>query len=191
MFRTALFAAALAGLASLPAAASAQWGNFGGFGGFGGCGFGGFNGCGNGGFGGCGFGGFNSGFGNCGFGGFPGGFFGGSWLAGTTYLRPQFPPYYAVNPPVYYSSMLTKRHYGASPYAWWPGMSPITYLPPQVPIILRNPNAQSGKADLKSVASSEPKPLLIENPFVRPDERSKSVAVAQPIDNPFFVSAER
>ena len=147
----------------------------------GGCGFGGFNGCNNG------------GFGNCGFGGFPGGFVGAPWLAGSTYYWPQFPPYYAVNPPVYYSSMLTKRHYGASPYAWWPGMSPITYLPPREPLMVINPNVRGGKADAKSVASNEPKPLLIENPFVRLAEKSASIAAAQPapIENPYLASATR
>ena len=39
------------------------------------------------------------------------------------------PPYYAIYPPVYYSPFITARHYGASPFAWYPGMQPITYVP--------------------------------------------------------------
>src|SRR5438876_2929451 len=55
------------------------------------------------------------------------------------------PPYYAIYPPVYYSSQITARHYGASPFAWPAGFSPITYVP---------------QGDLTA-----PEPEIIENPF--------------------------
>src|SRR5262245_47213851 len=38
-------------------------------------------------------------------------------------------PFYALFPPVYYSHQITARHYGASPYAWYAGQEPITYVP--------------------------------------------------------------
>src|SRR3954470_3580552 len=57
------------------------------------------------------------------------------------------PPYYSIYPPVYYSPYITARHYGASPFAWYPGMQPITYTP-----------------EGEGVAS--PDPVIIENPFV-------------------------
>lgn len=184
MFRTALFAAALVCLSSIPRTADAQWGFYPGFGpyggfcggGFGGGGFGG-GGWGGGGFGNCGFGGGNGGAGGL-HGGVPFGLFGANWLAGTTYLRPQFPPYYAVNPPVYYSHMITARHYGASPHAWWPGMQPITYV---------------GRGELRS----PPQPQFIENPFVRKAQQARAAeqenpaaVVALAIDNPYLVSAQ-
>src|SRR5262245_7092076 len=55
------------------------------------------------------------------------------------------PPYFSVYPPVYYSSDLTARHYGASPFAWPSVSEPITYVP---------------QAD----AAPVPQPLMIENP---------------------------
>jgi hypothetical protein len=102
------------------------------------------------------------------------------------------PPYYSVYPPVYYSPFITKRHYGASPYAWLPGMSPITYLPPRGPTIMRNPNAGNSKPLDSKVASSASKPLLIENPFVQLPEKSAPIAIApaEPILNPYLVSAQ-
>lgn len=78
------------------------------------------------------------------------------------------PPYFSIYPPVYYSHQITARHYGASPYAWLPGMSPITYLPPSGPMIMKNPHARDMKpADPNAVAASEAAPAVIENPFVK------------------------
>jgi hypothetical protein len=58
------------------------------------------------------------------------------------------PPYYAIYPPVYYSQQITARPYGASPFAWPAGLSPITYVP---------------QGELTG-----PSPAVIENPYVRP-----------------------
>src|ERR1043165_4435742 len=58
------------------------------------------------------------------------------------------PPYYAIYPPVYYSSQITARPYGASPYAWYAGMSPITY---------------TSQGDMAAPAE----PTMIMNPFVK------------------------
>src|SRR5439155_11605595 len=71
---------------------------------------------------------------------------------GVGYIPP--PPYYAVFPPVYYSSQITARHYGASPFAWYAGMEPITYVP-------------------ETATTAAPDPVMIDNPFV---QRPKTTA---------------
>jgi hypothetical protein len=89
------------------------------------------------------------------------------------------PPYYAVHPPVYYSSQLTARHYGASPFAWQPGLQPITYL---------------GRPQ----AAPAPEPQLVENPYVAgaratSQARPGDQATARPMSmtNPYFANAAR
>jgi hypothetical protein len=85
------------------------------------------------------------------------------------------PPYYSVFPPVYYSAHITKRHYGAAPYAWPAGMQPITYVnytavPAIEPLMVENPHvagARPTSAEGKEV-KIEVKPLKIDNPhFVK------------------------
>jgi len=82
------------------------------------------------------------------------------------------PPYYALYPPVYYSSMITARHYGASPFAWSPGMSPITYTdgaePAAAPdpVIIENPFVSGAKSTGAKNTKIEVKPLKIQNRFV-------------------------
>jgi hypothetical protein len=84
------------------------------------------------------------------------------------------PPYFAVHPPVYYAPHITARHYGASPYAWLPGMQPITYVPEggiaiqkTQPVMLANTFiTEPGATSVSAVASTDVKPLKIENPFV-------------------------
>ena len=88
------------------------------------------------------------------------------------------PPYYAIYPPVYYSHQITARHYGASPFAWTPGMEPITY---------------TGEPAM----AASPEPQIIENPYVTTKSASKQASaaekVAEPLkmDNPFAVRADR
>ena len=84
------------------------------------------------------------------------------------------PPYYSIYPPVYYSSQITKRHYGAAPYAWPPGMQPITYInsmPVEAvePLVIENPFVQARRASTTPTEmKTEPNPLKIENPhFVK------------------------
>jgi hypothetical protein len=110
--------------------------------------------------------------------------FGGPWGYGYGYTSNYggyipAPPYYSVFPPVYYSSQITKRHYGASPYAWQPGLQPITYI-----------NA--------SAAAAAPEPMMIVNPYVKGAKTTSTPATevkmeVQPlrIDNPFVVKAGR
>src|SRR5262245_36048909 len=82
------------------------------------------------------------------------------------------PPYYSIYPPVYYAPYITARHYGASPFAWYPGMEPITYVPggegtemPD-PVIIENPFVAGAKAPAKSAMKIEVQPLKISNPYV-------------------------
>jgi hypothetical protein len=89
------------------------------------------------------------------------------------------PPYYSVFPPVYYSAHITKRHYGAAPYAWPAGMQPITYV------------------NYTAVATVEP--LMVENPHVQGARPTSAKSAAEvklevkplKIDNPHFVKAAR
>ncbi|MDX1947321.1 MAG: hypothetical protein SFU86_18110 [Pirellulaceae bacterium] len=75
------------------------------------------------------------------------GYFGGyPFSSGAGYNSP--PPYFSIYPPVYYSHQITARPYGASPYAWPPGFSPITVRPQQE-------------------AAAPPAPLEIINPYVK------------------------
>lgn len=95
---------------------------------------------------------------------------------GYSYIPP--PPYYAVHPPVYYSPHITARHYGASPYAWYPGMSPITYAPAPAammaasgPAIIENPHKPGARPAGTPRAEAPPaksplQPVKIENPYV-------------------------
>lgn len=84
----------------------------------------------------------------------PYGGFGGPWNygygyglnAGVGYVPP--PPYFSVYPPVYYSHQITARPYGASPFAWQAGMSPITTVP-------------------RYESAPAPAPLEIVNPYVK------------------------
>ena len=97
-----------------------------------------------------------------------------SYFNGGIYASPL--PYYAEFPPVYYSSQITARHYGASPFAWYAGQSPITYVPAPA---------------LRPIAM----PLMVENPYVggpRPAAAAPPAAPTsiepQKIDNPFVAS---
>jgi hypothetical protein len=83
------------------------------------------------------------------------------------------PPYYAIYPPVYYSPFITARQYGASPYAWYPGMHPVNYAegegaPAPDPVIIENPFVKGAKTTSKSAEASKivVQPLKIHNPYV-------------------------
>jgi len=111
-----------------------------------------------------------------GYGGYGGYGYGWGFNQATNYVPS--PPYYAIHPPVYYSSQITARHYGASPFAWTPGMEPITYV------------GEGGMA-------SAPEPEIIENPYVTSKNTSKQASavekVVEPLrmENPFAVTAAR
>jgi hypothetical protein len=104
-----------------------------------------------------------------GFGGYGGGW-GYGFNQATNYIPS--PPYYGIYPPVYYAPYITARHYGASPFAWYPGMEPITYVPEGEgagtpdPVMIENPYVAGAKTPAKSAAKIEVKPLKITNPYV-------------------------
>lgn len=82
------------------------------------------------------------------------------------------PPYFALNPPVYYSHPVP-RTYGYSPWAY-PGSvrtpefvcdsQPVEIINPYVPSSTTTPAAPQADQTTKV---AEPQPLVIENPFVR------------------------
>jgi len=122
-----------------------------------------------------------------GYGGYGG--YGNGWGFNQATNYVPSPPYYAIYPPVYYSSQITARHYGASPFAWSPGMQPITYTaePASVaapePLIIENPYVTGAKSNVKQASVTQPST----------DQSSPSEAVVEPlkIDNPFFVGTSR
>jgi hypothetical protein len=86
------------------------------------------------------------------------------------------PPYFAVHPPIYYAPHITARHYGASPFAWGPGMQPITYVDhvnvavaKTQPVMLVNSYVKDDRTiatSAQAAATDEVQPLKISNPFV-------------------------
>src|SRR5262245_26285337 len=115
--------------------------------------------------------------------GWGGGFYGGgsygfgawnnpSYWNGGIYASPL--PYYAAYPPVYYSHQITARHYGASPFAWYSGQEPITFVPESAPRM-------------------GPMPVMIENPYVaaKPAAAARASTEPQKIVNPFIASSGR
>ena len=99
-----------------------------------------------------------------------------SYFNGGIYAAPL--PYYSVYPPVYYSHQITARHYGASPYAWYSGQEPITFVPHPappmgpMPVMVENPYvAKPMPAPAARADASEPTPQKIDNPFVASSSR--------------------
>ena len=82
------------------------------------------------------------------------------------------PPYYAIYPPVYYSQQITARPYGASPFAWPAGFSPITYVPEgdytvPAPGTIENPYVTRRPATSQAAPpAGEVKPVSLDNPFI-------------------------
>lgn len=120
--------------------------------------------------------------------------YGGGWGWGniqpTNYIPA--PPYFAVHPPVYYSHQITARHYGASPFAWLPGMQPIAYVPEMGAV--RRPVVALGKGDPVAQWGAAPSvAVVIENPYVaKKSEADEAVAEVAPLrlDNPFFAAVK-
>jgi hypothetical protein len=109
-----------------------------------------------------------------GYGGFGG--YGWGFNQATNYVPS--PPYYAIYPPVYYSHQLTARPYGASPYAWYAGMSPVTdvampeWTTPAEPVMIENPFVKGSRAATKAPAGAKAEmPLKMQNPFVASTSR--------------------
>jgi hypothetical protein len=98
-----------------------------------------------------------------------------SYWNGGIYASPL--PYYAQFPPVYYSHQITARHYGASPYAWYAGQEPITYVPmaeprsEAAPLMVVNPYVPGAKPATAQIGTPESTPVSIDNPFVASNSR--------------------
>ncbi|MFO1062974.1 MAG: hypothetical protein U0892_03760 [Pirellulales bacterium] len=109
-----------------------------------------------------------------GFGGVGG--FGGYGMRSTV----PTPPYFALHPPVYYGARYT-RPYGTSPFAAFPQMQPNPNFTPKpaAPHTLSvvNPYAPqhaasaepSGSIVAQPVAPAPVQPLVIENPYFKPE----------------------
>ena len=92
------------------------------------------------------------------------------------------PPFYAIFPPVYYSYAVP-RTYGYSPFAYPPGV-----MTPDVtvtgPLSIENPYVPKSstvkpKGASDRVAVADPKPLVIDNPFVARESFSQQPLTAQ------------
>jgi hypothetical protein len=86
-------------------------------------------------------------------------------------------PYFALHPPVYYSTPVP-RTYGYSPFAYGPDVmtpevvieaKPVTIINPFVPAAPADP-----KTDRAASTSNSPEPLVIVNPFVTTGNVAKS-----------------
>ena len=83
-------------------------------------------------------------------------------------------PYFALHPPVYYSTPVP-RTYGYSPWAYPPGvMTPEVASEPEV---IENPHVEESSQSKRGVTPPKPpldrkasyrRPQLIENPYVEP-----------------------
>ncbi|QDU92879.1 hypothetical protein [Lignipirellula cremea] len=121
-----------------------------------------------------------------------GGFVGARGLYGSRlYGDYEKQPYFALHPPVYYSSEIVRRPYGFSPFALPPGILPAEL------------RAISGRQAVAPVAAPAPTPEMIENPFYRAGRPAEAAAGtpspaaitaggdAQMIQNPFYQPAVR
>ena len=81
------------------------------------------------------------------------------------------PPYFAVHPPVHYSSMVP-RTYGYSPYAY-PGIVRTPSRAASRPMIVKNPHFKvrsKGKVHRKTdktASTRSVEPLVVQNPFFK------------------------
>jgi hypothetical protein len=85
-------------------------------------------------------------------------------------------PYYALNPPVYYSSRVP-RTYGYSPFPYPPGVLTPGSEPPRS-VVVRNAYAPTeGVADA-GTEPSQSRPLRINNPYV--EQPGKAAKASKP-----------
>lgn len=87
-----------------------------------------------------------------------------------TRVRPETQPYFAVNPPVYYSHIV-KRPYGISPFPAPAGIPPVelNYAAPE-PVSIKNPFVNRDVAPVKVPATEKPatdnKTTWVPNPYL-------------------------
>ena len=97
---------------------------------------------------------------------------------GGLYNSLQFPldyrvPYFAAHPPVYYSRPVP-RTYGYSPFAYPPHFRTPEIVEPIAPVTMKNPYvpasdspaSEAKPADETVLVPSQPKPLVVVNPYV-------------------------
>lgn len=75
------------------------------------------------------------------------------------------PPYYAIHPPVYYSTPVP-RSYGWSPFAYPPS---VPTPEPVKPAVFQNPFVPKPAADTQAKTSAASTPLVQANPFFKSD----------------------
>ena len=137
--------------------------------GFGGNGYFGGNGC-----GGYGYGGYGSFYSGLGYGGYYGGYYGG--LYGCNLSSDDRIPFYALHPPVYYSSIIP-RAYGWSPFAYSPDAivmpleegGPKEIINPFVPPTSApeaHPKTKAKPSADKTAVALPPASHVIVNPYV-------------------------
>jgi hypothetical protein len=129
------------------------------------------------------------------YGGMGGGFYGPYWQSTTS---PRTPPYYAVHPPVYYSSEVIRRPYGTSPFALFDTgynygaahqRAAVAQAAPVQPLLVVNSHyaATAGTSNVapsleitpvsqneSSQQAQRPQGILILNPHVRQKDRVAS-----------------
>jgi hypothetical protein len=88
--------------------------------------------------------------------------FGDSGWGYTGYVR-EHVPYFAMNPPVYYSYPVA-RAYGFSPYAYLP-TTRTPELAPLQPAVFQNPYVTSSSGDGPYAERSRVKPFRARNPY--------------------------
>jgi hypothetical protein len=89
---------------------------------------------------------------------------GGYWPHHNTLYSRENVPYFAHNPPVYYSYPVP-RPYGYSPFPYPPWILTPEVLPPQ-PVIIRNPYVPQEGSPTPAAPRQAQAPLRIINPYV-------------------------
>ena len=87
-----------------------------------------------------------------------------------TRVRPETQPYFAVNPPVYYSHIV-KRPYGVSPFPAPSGILPVEMqIGPAVPVTIKNPffnqEVAPAKAPAQPKENTDHKTTWVPNPYL-------------------------
>lgn len=86
-----------------------------------------------------------------------------------TRVRPESQPYFAVNPPVYYSHIV-KRPYGVSPFPAPAGIAPVEMqFVPAVPVTIKNPyvgEVAPAKVPAKPKTKTDEKTTWVPNPYL-------------------------
>lgn len=93
-------------------------------------------------------------------------YFAGYWPTWqwSVYLRENV-PYYALNPPVYYSIPVA-RPYGYSPFAY-PSWVKTPEIEAPRPAVIQNPYVSGCGGSGSAISTAQVQPLRIQNPYVK------------------------